>query len=739
MRSETVLKTAVFAFEDDIPAPVELPHTWNALDGEDGGGDYRRGRGVYRIPLPDPTEGKRQYIQFEGANHVARVFCNGLEAGEHRGGFSAFRFELTDLMKPSGNELTAQVYNGVCDVYPQHADFTFFGGLYRNVTFIETGSAGFDLMKDGSCGVFVTARACGKTRIDAFTFGAEGCTVSAELRDASGETAAAASVPALEHTAIVLDVPRPRLWNGTEDPYLYTAELRLIKGGVTEDAVTVRYGYRSLRADPERGFFLNGRSRPLRGVARHQDRPGKGWALSREDHREDMELIKEIGANAVRLAHYQHDRYFYDLCDEAGMAVWAEIPFITVFRSGEAARENTLSQLRELIAQNYNHPSIFVWGISNEISFAGESEELFQNLCALNALAKKLDPGRLTAMAQGSALPMDSEHMFITDVIGYNRYLGWYEGRTRDFGEWADRFHELNPDRPLAISEYGADAPLEWHSEKPENHDYTEEYQALYHREMLDMIEERPYLWASFVWNMFDFAADFRDEGGCRGINTKGLVTRDRKTRKDSFYIYKARWTREPMVHICGRRFVNRAPGQRDVTVFTNCPRVELYLNGLPAGTGTPRGCVCTFEDVPLLPGENAVEARCGTEAEDSVTLTGVTEPDPRYVMPPRKGPAGNWFDREDAARRPASPEGRCSVYDTVGELLGNPGAGPLLTGMMKKIAEKNGAGDRAAGILKAMSGRRLLDFMKMLSKQEHGITDETVLRLNEQLNRFEK
>ena len=306
--------------------------------------------------------------------------------------------------------------------------------------------------------------------------------------------------------------------------------------------------------DPENGFFLNGKSYPLHGVARHQDRLDMGWAISEAEHAEDVALIKEVGANTIRLAHYQHAQPFYDLCDKNGLVLWAEIPLISVFREGEDAKANTLSQMTELISQNYNHPSIFFWGISNEITIAGESEALYQNLCELNALAKKLDPSRLTTMAQVSMVPMDSEHVYITDVQSYNHYFGWYVGDVSENGPWLDEFHRKNPDRPVGVSEYGAEAILTWHTAKPESHDYTEEYQAYYHHEMLKTFATRPYLWSTHVWNMFDFAADARDEGGCKGRNNKGLVTYDRRIKKDAFFIYKAYWTTEPMVHVCGSR-----------------------------------------------------------------------------------------------------------------------------------------------------------------------------------------
>ncbi|MBR4982468.1 MAG: hypothetical protein IKY94_07905, partial [Lachnospiraceae bacterium] len=414
MRTKSLLTTACFAKQNEVFASVALPHTWNALDGQDGGNDYWRGIGTYTIELPNPTEGKKQYIEFQGANHVATVYCNGKELGTHKGGFSTFRYDLTRSMKPEGNVLTVVVTNGVSDVYPQSADFTFYGGLYRDVNFIEVNEAHFDLLKEGTDAVFVTPHKAGKTRVDLFPVNACGCEVTVALKDAEGNVVAEGKAAAEAHTTVKLDVANPHLWHSVDDPYLYTCEAAIVKDGEAVDTVTVSYGYRSFHVDPERGFFLNGKSYPLHGVSRHQDKLDKGWAISKEDHEIDAALIKEVGANTIRLAHYQHDQYFYDICDREGFVLWAEIPFISQFINTKDAYDNTISQMTELIAQNYNHPSICFWGISNEITIGGENEALYRNLADLHALSKKLDPSRLTTMAEVSMVPMDSEHVYIT-------------------------------------------------------------------------------------------------------------------------------------------------------------------------------------------------------------------------------------------------------------------------------------------------------------------------------------
>ena len=738
------MTTAQFAKNGEAFASVALPHTWNALDGQDGGNDYWRGIGTYQIELPNPTEGKKQYIELKGANHVATVYCNGRELGTHKGGFSTFRFNLTPAMKPEGNVLTVVVSNAKSDIYPQNADFTFYGGLYRDVNFVEVADAHFDLLKEGTDGVFVTPHAAGKTRVDLFPVNAAGCTVKVVLKDAEDNVAAEGQADAADHTVVKLDVKEPHLWNGMADPYCYTCEASIEKDGEVQDCVAVTYGYRGFHVDLENGFFLNGKSCPLHGVSRHQDRQDKGWAISREDHEEDIALIKEIGANTIRLAHYQHDQYFYDLCDHTGFVLWAEIPFISSFIPGQEAYENTISQMTELISQNYSHPSIFFWGISNEITISGETEDLYRNLTDLHALCKKLDPTRLTTMAEVSMVPMTSEHVYITDVLSYNHYFGWYVGDVEDNGPWLDKFHALNPDRPLGVSEYGSEAILKWHTTTPENHDYTEEYAAYYHHEMLKTFATRPYLWSTHVWNMFDFAADARDEGGVQGRNNKGLVTYDRKTKKDAFYIYQAYWTTKPMIHVCGERFVDRAPEERIVTVYTNCPNVTLVVNGEEVATKDAVDHAVVFENVALNDGDNTVTATCGDVQANTITLRSVVEHNYAYDLP--EGNEGaNWFDDPAAiaARKKMNyPAGYYNIKDKVCDLMANPEAAAAVQEIMAAVM-----GGSSFSMMDTVPGEdnpmkdffllaRLNNLLKMAGK---AVTLEMKYELNEKLNKIKK
>ena len=748
MRTKSLLTTAMFAKQNESFVSVALPHTWNALDGQDGGNDYWRGIGTYSIELPNPTEGKKQYIEFQGANHVATVYCNGREMGTHKGGFSTFRYDLTRAMKPEGNVLTVVVTNGVSDVYPQSADFTFYGGLYRDVNFIEVNKAHFDLLKEGTDAVFVTPHKAGKTRVDLFPVDALGCEVTVALKDAEGNVVAEGKAAAEEHTVVKLDVVNPHLWHSVDDPYLYTCEADIVKDGETVDTVTVTYGYRSFHVDPERGFFLNGKSYPLHGVSRHQDKLDKGWAISKEDHEIDAALIKEVGANTIRLAHYQHDQYFYDICDRTGFVLWAEIPFISQFINSKDAYDNTISQMTELIAQNYNHPSICFWGISNEITIGGENEALYRNLADLHALSKKLDPSRLTTMAEVSMVPMDSEHVYITDVLSYNHYFGWYVGEVEDNAVWFDKFHALNPDRCLGVSEYGSENVLMWHSAEPENHDYTEEYASYYHHEMLKTFATRPYLWSTHVWNMFDFAADARDEGGVKGRNNKGLVTYDRQMKKDAFYIYKAYWTTEPMVRVAGRRFADRAPEERDITVYTNCDEVTLVINGAEVATKVAADHAVVFENVALNDGENTVTAKaCGVE--DTITLNGVAEHNYAYDLP--EGNEGaNWFDDPAAvaarkAKKLNFPKGYYSIKDKVSVLSANPQTAAILQAAMAKAMQGSAMASMANPDGGEAMGKEMQEFMGMMTLNNlikmagAAVSADDKYELNEQLNKIKK
>lgn len=740
MKQKTLLTQALFtkAADDDAWQTVALPHTWNALDGQDGGADYDRGAYRYKMNLPAPTQGKRQFVQFEGANHIATVYCNGEALGVHEGGFATFRFELTATMRPDGNELLVLVDNRESHVYPQQADFTFYGGLYRNVTYIEAEQTHFALLLHGSDSVFVTPDTSGAVRVDAFCEAVQpGDSVCCRVLDANGVCVAETTADAKKHAILETNVPAPHLWHGLDDPYCYMAELALVRNGTTLDKTAAAFGFRTYSVNPETGFVLNGKPYPLHGVSRHQDRQDKGWAICEADHAQDLALIQEVGANTIRLAHYQHARHFYNLCDKAGMILWAEIPFISLFMEGEAARADTLHQMTELIVQNYNHPAICFWGISNEITIGGECDALLENLQAVNALAKKLDPSRLTTMAQVCMLDMASPHNQITDVLSYNHYFGWYMGTVDENGPWLDNFHSAYPNRALGVSEYGSEGVLQWHSASSECHDYTEEYQAYYHEEMLKTFAARPYLWATHLWNMFDFAADARDEGGVKGRNNKGVVTYDRKTKKDAFYVYKAFWAKDLFVHLCGARFADRAPGERDVKVYSNCPSVTLFVNGTPVETLSAEK-IFVFKDVALSDGANLITAKAAGAADDTITLNGTPEPNAAYKLPQENADAGNWFDVLAAdGKKLEFPDGFFSIRDKIGDILAHSKAGPLLQEMMgKAMGGDAGMGKTMKNMMGFIKNMQLENVLQMAGKR---IPAEAKYYLNDLLTKIKK
>ena len=769
--SQSVNQNWKFARTAEIPAElpegwesVSLPHTYNAADGQDGGNDYYRGPAVYVRTLRTPGESKNKefYLECLGAAMTAEVFLNGTRLSRHEGGFSTFRVRLTEALRPMGcdNLLAIRVDNSENDrVYPQKADFTFYGGLYRDVNLIAVPQAHFALIPDGTPGIHVIsevdlAHRSASVQVDVQTEGvADGETVELRIFGADDEDSQHAGGATCQtvraavrdnHARGSFHLDPVRLWDGLADPYLYTAEAVLISEGEAGDeesvldAVGTRFGVRSFRVDPEKGFFLNGRPYPLRGVSRHQDRLGVGNAITPAMMEEDMAVIRDISANSLRLAHYQQAQAFYDLCDENGILVWAEIPFITKFM--EKGIQNTLGQMRELITQSSNHPSIYCWGLSNEITASSPvTEELMENHRMLQKLCLEMDPTRPTVMAHAFMLEKDSPLIGIADLGCYNLYFGWYLGELEQNDSFLDEYHSMYPDRAIGLAEYGADANIQFHAEHPTQGDYSEEFQCLYHEHLVRMIQDRPYLWTTYVWNLFDFAADGRDEGGKKGQNQKGLVEFDHKTRKDAFYLYKALWSREPFVHLCGKRFVNRAGETTRVRVYTNQERVTLYdgtrIVARKERQDAAQPGVFLF-DVPLHAEMylSVVADSGGQTVRDEMTLRQVPEPDPSYQF----GGAGavvNWFDK--ITIDPAY----YSIRDTLGELQKNPGTKTIVDRMMQRAAASRGdvakstAGNRA--LQQMMAGMTLESLLKKAGSNV--ISPEMMQTINEALQKVKK
>ena len=638
MRSTTkLMKNWQFTGPDGKTTAVDLPHTWNNIDGQDGGNDYWRGICIYKTRFAAPAFDKNTqqvWLQFEGVNASAKVTLNGVEVTRHDGGYSTFRADVTALLADS-NELIVEADNSKNDrVYPQKADFTFYGGIYRDVSLLVVNRNHIALGYLGGPGVQITPTVNGANAdIEVKTWMEGDGEVEFSIYDAAG-----AEVLTGRGNDATVTLEHPRLWDGIRDPYLYTCAVRLVLNGEVQDEVRQRFGVRSFSVDPKQGFFLNGRPYPLHGVSRHQDRKGLGNAITREMHNEDMQLIKELGANTIRLAHYQHDQYFYDLCDEAGMVVWAEIPYISEHMPN--GRENTISQMKELIVQNYNHACIVCWGVSNEITISTkDNRDMLDNHRVLNDLCHEMDKTRLTTLACYAMCGPFNPVAHITDLVSWNLYLGWYVPGLFLNDLWMDFFHLCYPNRALGFSEYGAEGMPNLHSSHPRRGDHTEEYQAIYHEYMLRCFDRHKWLWATHVWNMYDFAADARDQGGEPGMNHKGLVTFDRKTKKDSFYIYKAWWSDEPFVHICSKRYADRTENEIEVKVYSNQKQVSLYVNGEKLAEQEGEHI---FKFRVKLNGETKVQAVAGDSIDDAV-FRKVDAPNPDYKLHKTKSKSANW------------------------------------------------------------------------------------------------
>ena len=714
---------------------VNLPHTWNNLDGQDGGSDYYRGTCWYYKKLGKIAKNSDEviYLEFEGVHSIADVYLNDKLLTHHEGGFSTFRVRIDEYLNDE-NILKVKVDNSPNDrIYPQWADFTFFGGIYRNVNLIITNKVHFDLDYHGGPGITVTPRLTDEkwfVDVECFINDFDGSHIEYVLKDKNNNYILTAKE---ENKTFTFEINEPHLWNGINDPFLYNLELKIVRNGSILDNKEVRFGLRTFSIDPDKGFFLNGVSYPLHGVSRHQDRLNMGWAISPKEHLEDINLIKEVGANTIRLAHYQHDQYFYDLCDEYGFVVWAEIPYISMDLAN--GHENARSQMIELVVQNYNHPSIVVWGLSNEISMGGETKELVEKHKDLNELVHSMDKTRLTTMAQVSMLDTESEMNCISDVISYNHYFGWYGGDVQDNGVWLDKFHNEHPNICLGVSEYGCEAVLKWHTSKPEMGDYSEEYQCYYHHQMLETFKTRPYLWATHVWNMFDFAADSRDEGGVKGRNNKGLVTYDRKTKKDSFYLYKAYWSEVPFIHLAKKRYLYRCEDETEVLVYSNQKEVSLYVNGelfdKQKGEHVFRFIVKLDKKVTKL-------VAVSGDLKDKSKVIKVDKPYTEYSLDAKTGAVTNWFDKDGNSVDTAINRDYFSIKDKIKDIMANEEGARVMNVFIEKLMStmSDGGMELPKGAMKMMGGFSIERIAKMVSDK---VPAEAVIQINEELQKIKK
>ena len=737
---------------------VNLPHTWNGIDGQNGGDNYHRGLCWYLKSFDfEKKDDKKYFIEFEAVNSVANVYMNGMHLGEHRGGYSAFRFEITEALKTGENTLVVSADNSEFDdVYPQFADFTFYGGIYRSVNIVEAEKVHFELMDYASSGVYVSQRNISKKQAEIEVMAlinssgekAEAtCLVS--LVDKNGKVVANGSQGVLikdkDKAIVVLDLEDPILWNGVKNPYLYTCNVELIVDGEVTDSISIPTGLRFFEFNGDKGFILNGEKCKLKGISRHQDRENVGNALTKQNQIEDMELIKEIGANSIRLAHYQHNQFFYNLCDEAGMVIWAEIPYISKTVSVEDYAANAISQMRELVKQNYNHSSIIMWGVQNEIGIMAGERPLTEIVGNMNKVVKEIDTTRVTTQAQVMMIKEDDPSNWETDIVAFNQYHGWYVGETSGYDKFINDFRKANPNKCLGYSEYGAEGIIKWHSDEPKVKDYTEEYHSKFHEEVLTTFNKYDFVWGSYVWNMFDFGSDMRDEGGIKGRNNKGLVTFDRKIKKDAFYFYKASWSDEPTLHIASKRFVKRHLDTIKIKVYSNLGEVTLYANGKEIGTKRSENAVFEFE-VELKKGKNTITA-IANNLVDTAEFKKVKKPNKDYILPDSEKDKGisldfmdsdsdsnvkNWFDNA-ADEQGEVPElniieGYFSVKDKLKHIMDSKEGEEFLRKNMKPLVEH--------AMFKMMKNASLKDLQ---SFQPDALSDALLYKINESLNKIKK
>lgn len=681
MKTITPLQTGWRFYRGAYPVPpgaetqtVDLPHTWNAMDGQDGGGDYFRGECCYVKTIRlQKKENTLYYLAFYGANSVCTLYVNGVSVGVHRGGYTLFRMNITHALVSGENEIVAAVSNASFpDVIPLTADFTFFGGIYREVSLAEVSGTHFSLEEFGSDGVLVTypntpqiAKSAQVTVRAAIKGAGIGCRLRVsisqadtfvpcvgidqpdfeleQLTDPAQQTVAEAETEITSaNAALTLCVASPHLWNGRKAPFRYKVRCEILQNGSVCDCVEKYIGFRYFRIDPKKGFFLNGCRYPLRGVNRHQDRENMGWAITNREHEEDFALIYEMGANAVRLAHYPHHPHFYDLCDQYGLLVWAEIPFVeniggmglspleTDKKTDETVThrllKNAKQQYTELILQQMHRPSVFCWSMSNEVrrEYGDTAARMMREL---HDLAHSLDPDRYTALATNHY----GGDKWKSDIKGCNIYPGWYWGGPHLFRSQAAAHIRANGGRGVAVSEYGAGSNVDHHTEYPKQPKdtvctfHSEEWQSIVHEHALRyfMSEKADKLWGTFVWNMFDFAIDSRNEGGIPGRNDKGLVTYDRKIKKDAFYLYKSYWSGESVLYITSRRFKKREKKHVAVKIYSNEEEITLYVNGVRIGqkcaSKTRQQHIFIFKGVKLRRGENEIKAVSDSGLKDTV------------------------------------------------------------------------------------------------------------------------
>jgi beta-galactosidase len=737
--------------EINLAEVVSLPHSWNSIDGQSGKGLFK-GKCWYqrRVNISAEDLNKFIYLEIGAAAILSEVYINGQLAGSNKCGYAMYRVFMKSFLKAGENLISIMVDNSQQeDVYPLMADFSFYGGLYREVKLLIAEKVHFDLLDNSRDGIYLTQK-CIET--NKFELNVKASIInelseinkgllSIELFDKENKVVfnqhTHTEVSKMLTVNLKTEISDVNLWQGIENPYLYTLKAQLICEGKVYDERAIQIGFRNIEITADRGIFLNGKAIKLNGVSRHQDFAEIGNALTKEHMDLDMSLIKEIGANSVRLAHYQHDDYFYSLCDREGMLVWAEIPFISVPTTVDESNQNAKDQLERLIKQAYNHSSIYCWGIQNEITIAVENDSIYKKVKELETIAKALDSSRISAQANIYSVADESPLNELTDMVGYNLYYGWYYKEMEDLGKRLDEFHKARPNIPVLVSEYGVDTNPRLHSYKPIVKDYTEEYQLLFHDNAIRTINERPFVLGGYQWNMFDFGSALRNEGGESGKNLKGLVTIDRNIKKDAFYLYKANWSKNPFVHLAGRRFVNRHEELNDIDVLSNLEHIRIFVGEDFVGEIHSKEAIKRVKEVRLSLGQNTIRAegydKAGNIYKDAIVLNRVNEADNSYILvkTEEKKHVVNWFEKFDLTnvQEVTLQEGYYSTFDTLEDLYKNEEA--------KAVFIKYFGDAKENPWLKSMMTLTTINSMSKISRLN--MPKELLTVINRELNVIEK
>lgn len=695
-----------FSRGGDSPESVTIPHCYNAVDGQDGSKMFR-GITTYKRNIEIKGEDLKRtiYLEVGAASLSSRVFINDKLCHELRCGFSLFRVDMTKFLSEGINIIRIEVSNAVDNtVYPAMADFSFYGGIYRDVNIIMDDDLHFEEVGKGLDGIYVTPAVAGEDgELSADIFvkrengyaGEANCELKVIDRANGEEVASAAGIISDSYAKLSTRIPKVNLWDGVNGPFLYDVIFELYdRGGRLCDSRRIATGFRTVEYSPEKGLLLNGRPYKLHGVARHQDFGGQGNAITEKELQTDLSLILEMGANSVRCSHYQHCDRWYELCDEAGLLVWAEIPVISSVPQKAEADENAMKHLELLIDQVRNHTSVYCYGVQNEVCMVSKNKYTFDLVDRLSKKAKELDSTRLIAQANEYTTEDDSPIHKSTDILGYNLYYGWYYGKTDDLQPRLDSVHAANPEKPLILTEYGVDTNPRFHSTEPKANDYSEEYQLLFSENAINAVESRDFVAGAYVWNMFDFGSAGRAEGGEKGKNQKGLVTIDRQIRKDAYYLYKAHWSQEKFIYIAGRRYVNRPGDKTDITVISNVKELTLKVNGEVIGNKPVTSAMTVFENVTIKPGENEIVAY-SDELSDRILINSVKESDPSYICEKKtqSDTAINWFEglnpetMEKMEETELDPKG-FSFEDTICDIFTDSEAKAVFIKYLRPITE---------------------------------------------------